>query len=189
VDPTGSIGLHGRVSNIPAKNLYVDGAWEGDDYVFWAQGKMREGVVFGANLLLTRKISAKLGQNKLWTTTKFANEGHGHRSTCSCTTALGFPLVTRRQRVPHQRPRHPRPRRRGRPRTSTEWRAVPRADPDQVEWVYYHDMATDAKARPWSALPAKNSGDCCALGLYIKYEQRPNSRTSASGRCPRKGPT
>ena len=34
--------------------------------MFWAQGKMREGVVFGANLLLTRRVSAKLGENRLW---------------------------------------------------------------------------------------------------------------------------
>ena len=41
-EPTGSLGLHGRFSHTPAKNLYVDGQWEGDEYVFWAQGKMRE---------------------------------------------------------------------------------------------------------------------------------------------------
>src|SRR5262249_49760068 len=35
-------GLHGRVSHIPATNVWADGTWEGDNYRFWLRGKLRE---------------------------------------------------------------------------------------------------------------------------------------------------
>ena len=59
------IGLHGRLSFLPAKNVVTDASWEGDDYVLRVRGKMRESVVFGTNLELTREISTTLGQKSL----------------------------------------------------------------------------------------------------------------------------
>src|SRR5207245_10080290 len=34
-----SYGLHGRVSHLPARNVYADAAWEGDRYRVWVRGK------------------------------------------------------------------------------------------------------------------------------------------------------
>ncbi|MEN6642347.1 MAG: aldose 1-epimerase family protein [Armatimonadia bacterium] len=169
--PTGSIGLHGRVSNIPAKNLYVDGEWQGDDYVFWAQGKMREGVVFGANLLLNRKISAKLGENRFWIHDEVTNEGHRpqeHMFLYHCN--LGFPLVWDDSEYLINA-RETRPRDADAAPHVDKWREFPAPTPNQVEWVYYHDMATDADGKTMVGFARKNSGDCCALGLYIKYDK------------------
>lgn len=59
------LGLHGRISNIPAKNVLTDGEWDGDDYVIWVRGKVREARVYGENIQLTRKIRTKLGETKL----------------------------------------------------------------------------------------------------------------------------
>ena len=58
------LGLHGRVSYTPAESLYVDGEWQGDDYVMWAQGKLREACVFGPHLVQPRRITAKLGESR-----------------------------------------------------------------------------------------------------------------------------
>ena len=41
------LGLHGRISHIPAANVQADAAWEGNDYRLWVRGKMRESLVFG----------------------------------------------------------------------------------------------------------------------------------------------
>ena len=54
--------LHGRLSYIPAKNVGAEGNWEGEDYVVRVRGKMREAIVFGTNLELTREISTVLGE-------------------------------------------------------------------------------------------------------------------------------
>lgn len=59
------MGLHGRLSFIPAKGVAVDADWEGEDYVIRIRGKMREAVVFGTNLELKREISTVLGEKRL----------------------------------------------------------------------------------------------------------------------------
>lgn len=55
------LGLHGRISNIPASNTHVGGCWQDDDYLMWAEGQMKQAVVFGENLILHRRVEAKLG--------------------------------------------------------------------------------------------------------------------------------
>ena len=64
-DEEEELGLHGRASYTPAKNVWSDGHWEDDEYIMWTQGKVRETTVYGENVLLTRKIWAKLGESKL----------------------------------------------------------------------------------------------------------------------------
>jgi len=59
------MGLHGRLAYLPAKNVVADAAWEGDQYVVRIRGKMREAVVFGTNLELTREISTVLGEKSI----------------------------------------------------------------------------------------------------------------------------
>ena len=54
--------LHGRLSYIPARDVSVDGAWQGDDYRIKIGGKMREAVVFGTNLEMTRQLSTTIGE-------------------------------------------------------------------------------------------------------------------------------
>ncbi len=59
------LGLHGRLSFIPAKNVVAASGWEGEDYVVRVRGKMRQAVVFGTNLELSREISTVLGEKCL----------------------------------------------------------------------------------------------------------------------------
>lgn len=59
------LGLHGRLSFIPAKGVVADGNWEGEEYVVRVRGRMREAVVFGTDLELKREISTVLGEKCL----------------------------------------------------------------------------------------------------------------------------
>ena len=168
---TGSMGLHGRVGNTPAKNLWVDGAWEGDDYTFWAQGKMRETMVFGPNMVLTRRISARLGENKFWLHDEVENEGHApqeHQFLYHCN--LGFPLCQEgAQYIMNARESKPRDDDAA-PHLDT-WAQFPCPTPNQVEWCYYHDMATDADGMTTVAFAHRGCPGCGATGLYIKYDK------------------
>jgi hypothetical protein len=58
--------LHGRASYLQARNVYVDGEWQGDDFVMWVQGRTRETVVFSEDVRLTRRVSARLGESRLF---------------------------------------------------------------------------------------------------------------------------
>ena len=55
------LGLHGRASYTPAYHLAWGGEWHGEQYVLFAQGCLREAIVFGENLQLTRRIETQLG--------------------------------------------------------------------------------------------------------------------------------
>jgi hypothetical protein len=68
--------LHGRASYLPARNVYADGAWQGDDYVMWVQGRTREAVVYGENVQLTRRVWARLGESRLFVDDEVHNLGH-----------------------------------------------------------------------------------------------------------------
>lgn len=59
------LGLHGRLSFLPAKHVVADGNWEGEDYVIRVRGKIRQAEVFKTNLELTREISTVLGEKCL----------------------------------------------------------------------------------------------------------------------------
>jgi hypothetical protein len=70
------LGLHGRAAYLPARNVHVDGEWQGDDYVMWVQGRAREAVPYGENVQLTRRVWARLGENRLFVDDVVENLAH-----------------------------------------------------------------------------------------------------------------
>jgi len=163
------LGVHGRVSNIPAKNVWTDGQWEGDEYVIWTQGKVRETAFFGANVIMTRKVWAKLGESKLHLCDTVENVGfeltpHMHLYHING----GFPVVDE-----------------GSVLISPTKEAVPRDEdalidaehyyrfqsptPGFKERVYYHDMAADPDGYVYAALANKKFRNGQGVGFYVKY--------------------
>ena len=65
IDEGEELGLHGRISNISAENVCMDGKWEGDSYKMWVKGKVREARVYGDKLELERKITTWMDQPKV----------------------------------------------------------------------------------------------------------------------------
>jgi hypothetical protein len=63
--PTESFGLHGRVSYRPARLVGYGERWEDDDCVLWAEGEVLQAAVFGEQLLLRRRIEARVGESRL----------------------------------------------------------------------------------------------------------------------------
>lgn len=163
------LGVHGRVSNTPAKNVWADGQWNGDEYVMWVQGKVQEAVIFGENIRMTRKIWAKLGESKLYLHDTIEN--------------LGF------EPVPHMYLYHING---GFPAVDTDsvlisptQEAVPRDEdamtdaehyckfqsptPGFKERVYYHEMMPNADGYVCAALANKKFNNGQGFGFYVKY--------------------
>ncbi len=70
-----ALGLHGRISHLPAEE---DGAWtewDGDQASVAVQGTLREARVFGENLRLTRKITAPVGEARMRIEDRVENAG------------------------------------------------------------------------------------------------------------------
>lgn len=70
-----ALGLHGRIANTPAYDIAVKEEWIGEDYVISVSGKVRETAVFGENMVLTRTITTKLGDNHIYINDSVENEG------------------------------------------------------------------------------------------------------------------
>ena len=168
-DEEEELGLHGRVSNTPARNVWTDGQWEGDEYLMWTQGKVREAVLFGENVIMTRKICAKMGESKLYLHDTVENLGfdpapHMHLYHING----GFPAVDE-----------------GSVLISPTKEALPRDEEAQIdaehyyrfqaptpgfkEWVYYHDMEPDSDGYVHAALANKNFNNGQGFGFYVKY--------------------
>lgn len=94
------LGLHGRVSNIPAFEVCHKAQWDGDDYVFTLEGKMREAVLYEENILLTRRIVAKAGEKIITIYDEIENQGYVEVPLMILYHMnFGFPLVDKGSRV------------------------------------------------------------------------------------------
>jgi hypothetical protein len=94
------LGLHGRVSHIPARRVSYGGCWEGDDFILWVEGQVREVSVFGHDLCLTRRVTARLGEPRLTIVDRVENLGYApapHMILYHCN--LGFPLLAAGSRL------------------------------------------------------------------------------------------
>lgn len=100
VDDGKSYGLHGRASYIPASNLSTGGYWDGDDYIVYAEGVIKEAAVFGENLSLLRRIEVRMGERKISVKDLVKNEGFEATPLMliyHCN--LGFPIVDEGSRL------------------------------------------------------------------------------------------
>lgn len=69
------LGLHGRYSTIPAKQVSDLSQWVGDDYIIKIRGVAEEGFMFGNKLRLEREITTVTGSNIIIITDTVTNFG------------------------------------------------------------------------------------------------------------------
>ena len=161
------LGLHGRASNIPARNVKADGEWEGDDYVMWAEGRVREAVVFGEVLELRRKVEARLGERRLLVRDVVENAGYVKAPLMILYHInIGFPIVDEGARLVA-------PAERVEPRDEEAERGLSEFDrftapiPGFKEQVFFLEMRPDSEGFVKAALVNESLG----LGVYVKYRK------------------
>jgi hypothetical protein len=74
--PTETYGLHGRISNRPARLTGYGERWDGDECVLYVEGEVLQAAVFGEQLLLRRRIEALVGESRLTIHDEVVNVGH-----------------------------------------------------------------------------------------------------------------
>lgn len=95
VDEGVPLGAHGRISNIPAFDIGITQEWQENDFVISVRGKVREATVFGENLVLTRTITTKLGDNTIHINDCIENEGFSPTPLMMLYHMnFGYPLVS-----------------------------------------------------------------------------------------------
>lgn len=89
------LGAHGRIANLPAFDVGIVQEWREDDYVIEVRGKVREAAVFGENMVLTRTITTKFGDNRIYIHDEIENEGFTETPLMVLYHMnFGFPLIS-----------------------------------------------------------------------------------------------
>ena len=89
-----SYSLHGRISNTPAEEVCAETEWIDDIPILAISGKMREARVFGENLLLSRRITCRYGENKIFIQNVVENCGFKREELMLLFHFnLGYPLL------------------------------------------------------------------------------------------------
>ncbi len=138
-----ALGLHGRVSALPAEELGYWGAWVGDEYEMHIQGTLTEGVIFGNPLRLTRHITARLGVNALRIADTVENLGGAptpHMLLYHCN--FGFPLLGPDAQVVSSS-RQVTPRDAAAADGVFDHAGFQAPVPGYTEQVFFHDMVAD----------------------------------------------
>jgi Domain of unknown function (DUF4432) len=92
--PTEQYGLHGRISNRPARLVGYGERWEGDECVLYAEGEVLQASVFGEQLLLRRRIEARVGESHLTINDEVVNVGYDRTPHMLLYHVnLGWPVV------------------------------------------------------------------------------------------------
>ncbi|MBN1864318.1 MAG: aldose 1-epimerase family protein [Victivallales bacterium] len=90
-----SLGLHGRFSTIPARQLSDNSAWIKDEFVVSLSGIIEEARLFGNKLRLTREIRTVAGESRLFIEDSIENFGNKKSSFMILYHFnLGFPLLS-----------------------------------------------------------------------------------------------
>jgi galactose mutarotase-like enzyme len=166
------LGLHGRLSHLPARHVGSGQEWEMDECSFWVDGELRQARLFGENLALTRRIETWLGQNRLNIHDTVENLGDSSTPLMMLYHInLGFPLLDASCRL--EAPAH-----NVRPRDKV-------AEPGIGEWMQFQEPATGYKEQAFiHNLPADAEGWASAklvnptLGVWLSLRFRKESLPS-----------
>jgi hypothetical protein len=165
------LGLHGRVSHLPATNVHWDGMWDGDDYILSVSGKLREAIVFGENIQLTRRIWARLGESRFYIDDVVENLGYQrtpHMMLYHINT--GFPAVDDNSRLLA-------PSRTVTPRDADAeegrecYAQMQPPTHGYREKAYFHDMTADANGKVTTAIVNADCDGGQGFGVYVTYNR------------------
>lgn len=165
-------GLHGRIGNAPARNVQICQEWRGNEYVLSVTGTMRETVVFGENLTLTRTVSSKLGERRFWIHDVVTNEGFKRTQYMllyHCN--IGWPAVDAGSELITPS-RFVAPRDAEAVDGKENWWKLDPPIHGYKEKVYYHDMAPDRNGNVTVAIVNDGFKTDDGFGVYVKYNVR-----------------
>jgi hypothetical protein len=167
VDEGEPLGLHGRLSHLPARDVQSRTEWVGDECKFIVEGTMEEYHPFREHLTLRRTIEATLGESTIVIRDSVTNEGSASTPLMMLYHVnIGWPVVDQGTRLCLRS-------RKSIPRDAI---AAPGLEgslvfetphPGYSEQVFYHDLIADADGH--ASVLLRN--DALDLGVFVHYRQ------------------
>jgi hypothetical protein len=159
------LGLHGRISHIPAGRVRVTEEWRGDDYALEIEGQARQAMLGGENLLLNRKIATRLGASSLLIEDTVRNDGFRdtpHMVLYHCN--FGFPVVSPSSEI-IVNDASVRPRDQAAQEGFDRHTRLDRPTPDYPEQVFFHKPRVGSDGYVRAAIVNRDLG----FGAYVRY--------------------
>ena len=163
------LGLHGRASHLPASGVHWGGQWEGDDYVLSVTGTMREAIVFGENVRMTRTIRAVMGESRLFIEDRVENLGFQRTPHMILYHInVGFPVLD-------ENAKFVAPSTQVIPRDADaeagldKWSLMQPPTPGYKAQVFFHEMAAEADGSVTAAVVNDAGGSGDPKGVYVRY--------------------
>jgi hypothetical protein len=175
IDDGEYLGLHGRISNTPAYDISVYSEWEKDEFIMKLRGKMRESILYGENIVITREIISKLGEKKLYIKDIIENCGFKEEPLMllyHCN--FGYPIVSEDTELflPEGDviPRDDKAK-----RMLERYKIFESPTNNYPEIVFYHDLKMNESGKMYACLYNKTL-EKNGLGAYVKFNknQLPN---------------
>jgi hypothetical protein len=176
------LGMHGRVSNLPASHVAREVRWDEEGCVLEVRGQVRETRVFGNDLVLSRRITARVGESVLRIEDTVENQGWSSAPLMLLYHInLGWPVLAETSRLvgPGAPGEPPEPHDAGAMEGIEAWDRFAAPTPDFTERSYYHRPRADADG--WAEARLENP----QLAGGSRYEcgsGRRSSPSSCSGR-------
>ena len=164
-------GLHGRIGNLPARNIKIEQEWKDGKYLLSVTGTMRETVVFGENLTLTRTVSTALGERCFRIHDVITNEGFNHTKYMflyHCN--IGWPALDAGSQMLSPS-RFVAPRDAEAEDGKENWAKMDPPIHAYREKCYYHDMEPAKDGTVTVALVNDSFAKGNGFGVYVKYNK------------------
>jgi hypothetical protein len=164
-------GLHGRASHIPATRVSYDTVWDDGGCVLEASGQIRESRVFGPNLVLRRRITARVGESRLRIEDSIENEGFDPELLMVLYHLnLGWPLLSEASHLtgPGGPGEPPEPRDEEARAGLEAWDRFEPPTPSFKERVFYHHPTAGPDGRSRARLDNPEPG----LSFSVTFDPR-----------------
>lgn len=162
-----SLGLHGRLSHLPAQHVRTDETWQGDECSFWVEGEMRQVRALGEHLRLKRRISVALGGNRILIQDRVENLGAAESPLMLLYHInVGFPFLDETSQLltePHPVEARDAIAQPGLP----DWMRFQKPTPGYLEQVFYHNLPADQDG--WAGIRLVNHAR--KLGLSVRFQK------------------
>lgn len=170
VDEGEHLGEHGRIANVPAEEVRWGSDWEGDELTFWIAGTMREARLFGPDLRLHRRISARLGGVSIRVENEVENAGFARSPLMVLFHCNGgFPLLEAGAEL-LVRGRGVQPRDEEARQGLADWSTFPGPQPGWKEQVFYHTPEAGPDGWSTAALINRRFDGGRGRGLAIRFQ-------------------
>jgi hypothetical protein len=167
VDEGEPLGLHGRLSNLPATKVNSRTEWEGEECRFIVEGEVTEYRPFHEHLTMHRTIVAKLGESVIEIRDEVCNDGSARTPLMLLYHVnVGWPIVAPGSRL-LLHCRQTLARDANASKGLSEARLIEPPQAGYEEQVFYHELIRNDDGFATALI----RNETLQLGLFVRYRQ------------------